>query len=170
MIFSRPENRAAADEQDVRRVDLQELLLRMLASALRGNGGGGAFHQLEQSLLHTFTRHVACNRRIFCLARNFVDLVDIDDAALGPFDVVIRRLQQLQNDILDIFADIAGFGQRCRISHRERNVEDTRQRLRQQRLAATRRPDEQNVRLSEFDIGTLGAVVEPLIVIMHRNR
>src|SRR5205085_5083200 len=42
---------AAADEQDVGRVDLQELLLRMLAPALRRDGGGGAFHQLQQRLL-----------------------------------------------------------------------------------------------------------------------
>ena len=39
--------RAAADEQDVRRVDLQEFLLRMLAAALRRNGGDGAFHDLQ---------------------------------------------------------------------------------------------------------------------------
>ena len=32
-----PVERAAADEQDVRRVDLDKLLLRMLAPALRGN-------------------------------------------------------------------------------------------------------------------------------------
>ena len=40
---------AAADEQDVGRVDLQEFLLRMLAAALRRDGGGGAFHQLQQA-------------------------------------------------------------------------------------------------------------------------
>jgi hypothetical protein len=53
---------AAADEQDVGRVHLQEFLLRMLAPALRRNGGGGAFHQLEQRLLHALARHVARDR------------------------------------------------------------------------------------------------------------
>src|ERR1035438_10466814 len=37
-------------------------------------------------------------------------LVDVDDAALRPFDVVVGRLQQLQDDVLDILADVAGFG------------------------------------------------------------
>jgi hypothetical protein len=82
MIFSRPAERAAADEQDVGRVDLQEFLLRMLAPALRRNARGGAFHQLEQRLLHALARHVAGDRRVFGLAADLVDLVDVDDAAL----------------------------------------------------------------------------------------
>src|SRR5262249_45496092 len=44
---------AAADEQNVGGVDLQELLLRMLAAALRRHRRDGAFHDLEQRLLHT---------------------------------------------------------------------------------------------------------------------
>ena len=38
---------AAADEEDVGGVDLQELLLRMLAAALRRNRGNRAFHDLQ---------------------------------------------------------------------------------------------------------------------------
>ena len=70
------------------------------------------------------------------LRRDLVDLVDIDDAALRRLDVVVGCLQQLQDDILDIFAHIAGFGQRGRVGHGERHIQDARQRLRQQRLAA----------------------------------
>ena len=55
---------AAADEQDVGRVDLEEFLLRMLAAALRRNRGGRAFHQLEQRLLHALARDVAGDRRL----------------------------------------------------------------------------------------------------------
>jgi hypothetical protein len=73
---------AAADEQDVGRVDLQEFLLRMLAAALRRHGGGGAFHDLQQRLLHALARHVAGDRGIVGLAADLVDLVDVDDAAL----------------------------------------------------------------------------------------
>src|SRR3546814_20560731 len=75
--------RAAADEEDVRRIHLQEFLLRMLAAALWRNAGGGAFHQLQQSLLNTLTRHVAGNGGIFRLAADLVDLVDIDNAKIG---------------------------------------------------------------------------------------
>ena len=56
--------RAAADEQDVGRVDLQELLVRMLAAALRRHRGDRAFDQLQQRLLHAFARHVARDRRV----------------------------------------------------------------------------------------------------------
>src|SRR5262249_39713108 len=44
---------AAAHEQDVGGVDLQEFLLRMLASTLRRHRRDGALHDLEQGLLHT---------------------------------------------------------------------------------------------------------------------
>ena len=52
------DERSAADEEDVGGVDGGELLVRMLASALRRNVGHGAFKNLEQGLLHAFAaRH-----------------------------------------------------------------------------------------------------------------
>src|SRR5262249_14851381 len=148
--------RATTDEQNVRGVDLQELLLWVLAAALRRNRGDRPFHDLQQSLLHALTRHVARDRRVVGFARNLIDLVDVDDAALRALDVVVGRLQQLENDVLDVLADIAGFGQRRRIRHRERHVENPRQRLRQQRLARTGWTDEQDVRLCKLDVVVLG--------------
>ena len=44
--------RTAADKEDVRRIDLQEFLLRMLAPALRRHGGRRPLKDLEQSLLN----------------------------------------------------------------------------------------------------------------------
>ena len=142
----------------------------MLAPALRRHARGRAFHQLEQRLLHAFARHIAGDRRIFGLARNLVDFVDVNDPALRPLDVVVARLQQLQDDILDILADIARFGQRRRIGHREWHIEDPRQSLRQQCLPAPRWPDEQDVRLGQLDIGALLPVVQPLVMVVHGNR
>ena len=109
-------------------------------------------------------------RRIVGLARNLVDFVDVDDAALRALDVVVGGLQQLQNDVLDVFADITGFGQRRRVRHRERHVDDARQRLRQQRLAAAGRADQQDVRLRQFDVAVLRGVVQALVVVVHRDR
>src|SRR3546814_3600326 len=51
-------------EQDIGGVDLQELLLRMLAAALRRHRGDGAFHDLQQRLLHALARHVAGDRGV----------------------------------------------------------------------------------------------------------
>ena len=45
--FLKAGERTTADEENVRGVDLQELLLRMLAAALRRHGGDGAFHDLQ---------------------------------------------------------------------------------------------------------------------------
>jgi hypothetical protein len=170
MIFSRPGKGAAADEQDVGRVDLQELLLRMLAPALRRHGRDRAFHDLQQGLLHALARHVARDRGIVGLAADLVDFVDIDDAALRPLDIVVGGLQQLQDDVLDVLADITGFGQRGGVGHGEGHVENARQRLGQQRLARTRRADQQDVGLRQFDVVVLGGVVEALVVVVHRDR
>ena len=59
-----PVEGAAADEQDVGRVDLQEILVRVLAPALRRHAGHRAFDQLQQRLLHALARHVARDRRV----------------------------------------------------------------------------------------------------------
>jgi hypothetical protein len=136
-----------------------------------GTRGDGAFHDLQQRLLHALARHVAGDRRVVGLAADLVDLVDIDDAALRPLDIVVGRLQQLEDDVLDVLADIAGLGQRRRVGHGEGHVEDARQRLRQQRLAAAGRADQQDVRLGELDVVVLGAACcQPLVVVVDGDR
>ena len=79
-------------------------------------------------------------------------------------------MQQLEDDVLDILADIAGFGERRRIRHREGHVEDAREGLRQQRLAGAGRADQQDVRLRKLDVVIFGLVIETLVVIMDRDR
>src|SRR6185503_8123124 len=100
---------AAADEENVRRVDLQEFLLGVLAAALRRDRSDRAFDELEQRLLHAFTGHVTRDRRVVRLARDLVDLVDVDDAGLRLLDVVVALLEQLLNDVLDVLTDVARF-------------------------------------------------------------
>jgi hypothetical protein len=55
---------AAADEQDVGGVDLHELLLRMVAAALRRDRSHHGFDDLEQRLPHALARHLAGDRGI----------------------------------------------------------------------------------------------------------
>src|SRR3989442_9186685 len=142
----------------------------MLASALRRDRCDGAFHDLEQGLLHALARDVTSDRGVVGLAADLVDLVDIDDATLGALEVVVGGLQQLEDDVLDVLADIAGFGERGRIRHGEGHIEDARERLRQQRLARAGWADQQDVRLRELDVVVLGLMVETLVVIMDRDR
>ena len=117
-----------------------------------------------------FPGHITGNRRIVGLARNLIDLVNVDDAALRPFDIIVRGLQQLQNDVLDILADIAGFGEGRCIGHGERHINDARQRLGQQRLPAPGGADQQNIRLRQFDVAILLAMGQALVVIVDSNR
>ena len=89
------------------------------------------------------------------LAGDLVHLVDVDDAALGQLNVEIRRLQQAEQDILDIFAHIAGLGQRGRVRDGERHVQDLGQRLGKEGLAGAGGADEQDVALLQLHVGVL---------------
>ena len=167
--------RATADEEDVRGVDLQEFLLRMLAATLRRHRGDRAFDELEQRLLHAFARHVTRDGRVVGLARDLVDFVDVDDAGLRLLDVVVALLQELLDDVFDVFTDVTGFGQRGGIGDRERHVEQARERLGQQGLAAAGRADQQDVALGNFDVvlataGGAAARLQTLVVVVHGDR
>ena len=148
----------------------QKFLLRMLAAALWRHARDRPLHDLEERLLHALARHVAGDRGIIGLAGYLIDLVDVDDAPLRALDVVVGRLQQLQNDVLDVLADITGFGQRRRIRHGERHIDDARQRLRQQCLAGAGRADQEDIRLRQLDVFAVGLMFESLVVIVDRDR
>ena len=127
--------RTAQDEQDVGGVDMDKLLLRMLTAALRRHGCLGPLDDLEQRLLNTFARHVARDGKVLGLTGHLVDLVDVDDADLGSLDIEISCRDELEQDVLDVLADIAGFGERGRIRDGERNLQRTGESLGQQRFA-----------------------------------
>src|SRR5690606_14906765 len=102
--------RTAADEQDVRRVELDVLLLGMLASTLGRNVRGGPFEHLQQGLLNAFARHVAGDGDVLASLANLVDLVDVQDAPLSGFDIEVGSVQQLEQQVLDVLTDVTGFG------------------------------------------------------------
>src|SRR5205823_12280336 len=62
-------------------------------------------------------------------------------------------LDQLEKDVLNVLTDIAGFGQRGGVGDGEGNVQHAGQGLGQQRLPGTGRPQEQDVRLLQLDLG-----------------
>ena len=94
----------------------------MLASALRGNAGHRAFDQLQQGLLDALARYVTGDGGVIRLAGDFVDLIDVNDAALGALHVVLAALQQFLDDVFNVFAHITGFGQGGGVGHHERHV------------------------------------------------
>ena len=87
------------------------------------------------------------------------------------FDVVVGVLNELQQDVLDVFADVAGLGQRGGVCDGERNVEHPGQRLGHERLAAPCRPDQQDVRFGQLDVViAAGFVLHTLVVVVHGDR
>src|SRR5690606_27525189 len=115
------DERSSADEENVGCVDLNKFLMGVLASSLRGNVGYSSFKNLEQCLLHPFTGYITGDRRVLILARDLVDLVDIDDPLHTALAIASGSLQELQNNVLDIFPDITRFCQGCSVDNRKRN-------------------------------------------------
>src|SRR5262249_618213 len=144
--------RAAADEEDVRRVDRDVLLLRVLPAALRGNVADRPLEHLQERLLDSLAGDVAGDRDVVPGLADLVDLVDEDDPLLALLDVPVGVLQQSEDEVLDVLPDVAGLGQRRRVADRERYVEDARERPREQGLPAARGADQEDVALLDFDV------------------
>ena len=141
----------------------------MFPAALRRHVGHGAFDQFQQGLLHAFPRHVAGNGGAVGLPRDLVDLININDAALGTFDFIVRGLQQFQNNVLDVFSDVPGFGQGGGIGEGKRHVQVIGQGLSQEGFPCSRRPDHQNIALLELDVSAF-IRGDAFIVIVNGDR
>ena len=119
--------------------------MRVFAATLGWDIGHRAFEDLEQGLLHAFTADIARDRRIVGFPGDLVDFVDVDDAALGAFDIKIGILDQLEQDVFDVFTDIAGLRQSGGIGDGKRDVEDAGQSLGQEGFTRTCRANQQDV-------------------------
>ncbi len=139
--------RAAADEKDVRRVHLYELLLRVFSAAFGGDIGYRALHQLKERLLNALARHVPRYGRAVALPGDLVYLVYIDYAFLALLDVIFCVLQKAEYDVFDVLADVTGLGQRGRVRYRKGHVQYLRESLGKKRLAASGRAEKQNIAL-----------------------
>ena len=162
----------AADEQDVGGIHGSEFLVGMLAAALRRHIGNRAFEDLQQRLLHAFAGNIAGDGRVLILASDLVHFVDVDDAGLGASHIAVGGLQQLEDDVLDVLADVTGFGQGGGVHDGEGNIEHAGQGLGQQGLAGSGGADQHDVRLGQFDAvaGALAIHVDALVVVVNRHR
>jgi hypothetical protein len=111
--------------------------------------------------------HVARDRGVLRLSGDLVGLVDVDDAGLGLLHVVVGRLDQLQQDVLDVLTDVARLRERGGVGDRERDVQHLRERLRQVRLPTAGGAEDHDVRLLKLDVPVLGAHLDPLVMVVH---
>ena len=123
----------------------------MLPAPLGRDVGDGPFQELQERLLHPFARDVAGDRDVLAGLADLVDLVDVDDPALGQRDVEVGLADELEDQVLDVLADVAGLGQRGGVADGEGDVEPARQGLRQRGLAAAGRADQEDVALGDLD-------------------
>ena len=167
-----------ADEQDVRRVDLHILLLRVLPATLRGHVAHGALDHLEEGLLYALAAHVPGDGDVGPGLVQFVHLIDVDDTPLRRLDVEVRSPDQLQQQVLHVLTDVAGFRQRRSVTDGERDMQEVRQGTGQQRLAGAGWPQQQDVGLIQAHAGELRVIHphrrlvkshQPLVVVDHSD-
>ena len=83
----------------------------VLASALGRHVGGAALNDFQEFLLDALAGNVAGDGGIGALfAGDFVHFVNVDDALFGAGDVPVGGLDQAEQDVFYILADVAGFG------------------------------------------------------------
>ncbi len=77
-------------------------------------------------------------------------------------------MKQLQEKVFNVLADITGFGEGSGITNGERHVENPSQRAGQKRLTASRRTDQQDVALIDFDVTVaFVAKAQALVMVVH---
>lgn len=158
---------AAADEEDVAGVDLDHFLIRMLASALRRHVRHGAFQDLQKSLLDAFTGDVAGDGDVLGLLGDLVDFIDVDDAALGFLDVIVRGLDEAEEDVLDVITDIAGLCEGGGIGNRKGHIEVAGEGLGKEGLAAAGRPKQDDIGFLQLYTVIFAFEKEAFVVIVH---
>ena len=79
-------------------------------------------------------------------------------------------MQELLDDVFNIFANVASFSQCCGICNRERNIKQPGQGLCQQGFSGPGRADHQNIAFTELNVLTGFIVIQPLVVIVDRHR
>src|SRR5205085_11869093 len=117
----------------------------MFASALRRDIANGPFEDFEQGLLDTFARDIASDGDVFGLAGDLIYFIDVNDAALGALEIVIGILEKAQDDIFDVFTDIAGFGESGGIGNGKGDIKDLSEAPSEQSFAGAGRTDHEDV-------------------------
>jgi hypothetical protein len=99
--------------------------------------------------------------------RDLVDLVDVNNALLGALHIAAGILQELQNDIFNIFANISCFRQGGGIGNGKRHFQHAGQGLGQQGLARARRPNQQDIGFGQLHVAANARQNVALVVVVN---
>jgi hypothetical protein len=98
------------NEEDVGRVNLQEISAGILPSGILGDVDHVALNNLQQRVLNTFSGNVSADRYIAAAASDFIRLVNVNDSSLASLNVLSRLQIQFEEDRFDILTDVASLG------------------------------------------------------------
>ena len=171
------------DEENVRGINLNVRVRRVLAAALRGYGRHGALDNLQQRLLHALTGHVTGDGEVLAtLAGNLVDFVNVDDAALSLGNIAVSGVNEAQQNVLHVVTHVTRLGEGGCVNQGERHIQLLRQGCRQVGFTAAGRAEHQNIRLAQLHLLPRGRrknaggqhrvinIVDALVVVVHRHR
>src|SRR6266545_2454021 len=134
MIFSRPTN---APPQ-MKRMPLVLTRMYSCCGCLRPPWGGTLQtvpSRIFSSACWTPSPETSRVRETFSVLSDLVDFVDVNDAPLCPLHVKVRVLKEAQDDVLDVLADVARFGEGGGIGDGKGHIQAAGQRAGQQGLA-----------------------------------
>ena len=124
----------------------------MLAAAGGRNAGNRALKNLKQCLLNALARDITGDGEVLGLAGDLVDLVHVDNAHLRALDIAIGGVDELEQDVLNVLANVTGLGERGGVGDGKRHLEDACERLGQQRLTGTGGAEQQDIGLGELHL------------------
>ena len=142
----------------------------MLAAAGGRNACHRALKNLKQRLLNALARDIAGNGEVLGLAGDLVNLIHVDNAHLSALNVAIGSIDELEQDVLHVLANVTSLGERGGIGDSKRHLEDARERLGQQRLAGTGGAEQQDVGLGELYLVHIVVELRAHAVVKGRHR
>ena len=142
----------------------------MLAAAGGRNACHRALKDLKQRLLNALARNVAGDGEVLGLAGDLVDLVHVDNANLCALNVAIGGVDELEQDVLHVLANVTGLSKRGGIGDGKRHLEDARKRLGEQGLAGTSGTEQQDVGLGELHLIHIIVELRVQAVVKGRKR
>src|SRR5439155_474759 len=143
-------------------------LVRISISALSSSSSRVAItgrRPMNSGIMPNFKRSSGCTSRRSCeTLRSFLLCASEPKACERPLDVVVGGLQQVHDDVFDVLADVARLGEAGGVADGEGDVQDARERLRQERLARAGGPQQQDVRLLQLDVVERDLALDALVV------
>mmetsp|Transcript_6440 Transcript_6440/g.12722 ORF Transcript_6440/g.12722 Transcript_6440/m.12722 type:complete len:458 (+) Transcript_6440:232-1605(+) len=141
---------SSADEEDVGGVDLDEVASGVFPSWLLGNIDDVALDDLQERMLNSLPGDIATDADISSRFANLVRFVEVNDSFLASFQILSAFEVELEQNTLNILANIPRLRQTRGIGNDQRDINQLGQCFDQQSLPGASGTDDDDVALIEF--------------------